>query len=89
MMFLFEFKSFYQSGDTVLIEYWYNHMITPVVILGKSRKKYKISHNVEGSEIRNAPDEEILGREIISKVNPSFPDKNPYHQDHSSQDTFL
>ncbi len=33
MKFLLEFKSFLKEGDTVLIEYWYNDMVTPVKIV--------------------------------------------------------
>lgn len=66
MKFISEFKSFFQEGDEVLIEYWYNHMVTPVKILEKKGRKYLVSHNVEGSKIKNAPDEEIKSRDIIS-----------------------
>ena len=67
MQFIVEFKSFYKVGDTVLIEYWYNDMITPVKILEKKgRNKFLVSHNVEGSQIMNAPDEVITDKDIIS-----------------------
>jgi hypothetical protein len=66
MKFLLEFKSFYNVGDTVLIEYWYNDMVTPVKIIEKvSKVSYKVSHNVPNSEIFNAPDEIIKSSDII------------------------
>lgn len=75
MKFILEFKSFYNEGDVVLIEYWYNDMLTPVRILEKlSKVSYKVTHDVEGSKIRNAPDEIIKSSDIIDKVkikNPS------------------
>lgn len=66
MKFLCEFKSFYKEGDIVLIEYWYNDMVTPVIIIEKKGKKYLVSHNVEGSKIQNAPDELLTKKDIIS-----------------------
>lgn len=69
MNYLFEFKSFYREGDIILIEYWYNDMITPVKIIEKvSARKYKISHNIEQSKIFNAPDEVINLSDIIQKI---------------------
>lgn len=66
MKFLLEFKEFYKVGDKVLIEYWYNDMITPVIITEQvSKQKFKVSHNVEGSQIKNAPDEIIKKADII------------------------
>jgi hypothetical protein len=68
MKFLLEFKSFYNEGDIVLIEYWYNDMITPVKIVEKvSKVSYKVSHNVPNSKIQNAPDEIIKKGDIIDK----------------------
>ena len=69
MKFILEFKSFYNEGDIVLVEYWYNDMITPVKIIEKvSKVKYKVSHNIPQSEIRNAPDEVIKSTDIIDKL---------------------
>lgn len=74
MKFLLEYKSFYKEGDIVLIQYWYNDMITPVKILGTpeqkamekvSKRKYKISHSIEQSKIFNAPEEDINISDII------------------------
>ncbi len=65
MKHLFEFKSFYKEGDKVLIEYWYNNMITPVKIIEKVGRKYRVSHNISESEIKNAPDEVIKNEDII------------------------
>jgi len=68
MQFLLEYKSFYKEGDIVLIEYWYNDMIVPVKIIEKvSKTKYKVSYDVEGSAIKNAPDEIIKSSDIIDK----------------------
>lgn len=69
MKFLLEFNSFYNEGDIVLIEYWYNDMITPVKIVEKvSKMSYKVSHNVPNSKIQNAPDEIIKKSDIIDKA---------------------
>jgi hypothetical protein len=69
MKFILEFKSFYNVDDIVLIEYWYNDMITPVKIIEKvSKSSYKISHNTPQSKIQNAPDETIKSSDIIDKL---------------------
>jgi hypothetical protein len=69
MKFLLEYKSFYKAGDIVLIEYWYNHMITQVKIVEQvSKQKYKITHNITNSKIFNAPDEIIKTSDIIDIV---------------------
>jgi hypothetical protein len=69
MKFILEFKSFYNVGDIVLLEYWYNDMIVPVKIIEKlSKTKYKVSHNISQSEIKNAPDETIKSSDIIDKL---------------------
>lgn len=66
MKFILEYKSFYKEGDIVLIEYWYNDMITPVKVLEKvSKVSYKVSHNIPNSKIKNAPDEVIKISDII------------------------
>lgn len=66
MKYILEFKSFYKEGDVILIEYWYNDMETPVKIIEKVGNKYLVSHNVEQSKIKNAPDELISKKDIIS-----------------------
>lgn len=68
MKFLNEYKSFYKEGDIVIIEYWYNGMITPVKILDIIGRKFKITHNVKESKIFNAPDELIKTSDIIDKA---------------------
>jgi hypothetical protein len=74
MKFILEFKSFYNEGDIVLVEYWYNDMITPVKIVEKlSKVSYKVTHDVEGSKIKNAPDEIIKSSDIIDKVKTKNP----------------
>ena len=67
MKFILEFKSYYQEGDIVYIHYWYNYMITPVKIIKKVGRRYNISHNIQESKIKNAPDEIIDKSKIISK----------------------
>ncbi len=69
MKFLLEFNSFYKEGDIVLIEYWYNDMITPVKILEKIGRRYKVTHNITQSQIFNAPDEVISVSDIIDHYN--------------------
>ena len=66
MQFIVEFKSFYKVGDTVLIEYWYNDMITSVQIVEQtSPRSFKVIHNTPKSKIFNAPDEIIKTSDII------------------------
>lgn len=66
MQFIVEFKSFYKVDDIVLIEYWYNDMITPVKIIEQvSPRSFKVTHNIENSKIFNAPDEIIKNSDII------------------------
>lgn len=65
--YILEYSSFYKPGDLVLIEYWYNNMITPVKIVERVGRKYRISHNNEYSKIHNAPDEMVSVSEIIDK----------------------
>ena len=58
----------YKVNDPVLIEYWYNDMITPVIIIEIINKvKVKVSHNHQKSSIRNAPDEIVYVSDIIDK----------------------
>jgi hypothetical protein len=69
MKFILEFKSFYNVGDIILLEYWYNDMITPVKIVEKvSKSSYKITHNIPQSKIQNAPDEIIKSSNILDKL---------------------
>lgn len=66
MKFLLEYKSFYNEGDIVVIEYWYNDMVTNVKIVEKvSKSSYKVTHNIPNSKIKNAPDEIIKSSDII------------------------
>ena len=65
MNYMFEYKSFYREGDTVLIEYWYNQMITPVTIIERKGNKFLVTHKNNFSEIKNAPDEMITSSEIL------------------------
>ena len=67
MKYILEKNNYYKEGDIVLIEYWYNDMITPVVIKEKKGIKYLISHNTPESKIFNAPDETVKPSDIISK----------------------
>lgn len=65
MKYLLEFKSYYTEGDIVYIEYWYNHMLTPVKLLERVGRSWKVSHNNQYSKIFNAPDELIKSKDII------------------------
>lgn len=67
--YILEHSSYYRPGDIILIEYWYNNMITPVKIVDKIGRKYLISHNIKESKIFNAPDEIIPRSDIIDKFN--------------------
>lgn len=65
LKYIFEKKEFYKVGDIVLIEWWYNSMVTPVKITETIGRKYKITHNIQESKIPNAPEETILPSDII------------------------
>lgn len=65
MKFLLEFKEYYNVGDIVLIEYWYNGMILPVKIIEKNKRSFKVTHKIPESKIFNAPDETIKSSDII------------------------
>ena len=65
MKFLLEFNSFFKEGDTVLIKYWYNGLVTPVKILKSKGEHFKISHNIPESKIKNAPDELIEKKRVV------------------------
>lgn len=56
-------KSF-KVGDYVLIEYWYKDFLTPVKLIDKHGRKFTATHNIEESEIKNAPDE-IITKDMI------------------------
>ena len=67
MDYILEFNNFkFKEGDIVLIHYWYNQEITPVKILERVKRKFRVSHNVDGSDIKNAPEELIETGDIIS-----------------------
>lgn len=65
MKFILEYKNYFNIGDKVMIEYWYNNMVTPVQIIDKVGKKFLVSHKISESKIQNAPDEKIKSSEII------------------------
>lgn len=83
MKFILEFKSYrpsFEVGEQVLIEYWYlehpdcpealreEMRFTPVVIAEKlPGGKLRVSHDIDGSRIRNAPDEVLRQRDIIAR----------------------
>lgn len=67
MNYLIESKNFYKEGDIILIEYWYNKMITPVKIIKKQGRQYLVSYSINESKIQNAPDELIASNKIIHK----------------------
>lgn len=55
----------YKEGDLVLIEYWYNGMLTPVKIVEKNGSIYTISHDIKDSKINKAPNSKIKKSDII------------------------
>ena len=67
MDFILEYKSFYNVDDIVVVEYWYNGMLTPVKITERRGSKVVISHNIKQSKIQNAPDELIALNKILDK----------------------
>lgn len=67
MVHILEYGSYFKDSDTVVIEYWYNGMLTPVKIIGKKRGRFLVSHDVDQSKIRNAPDEWVRTSDIIDK----------------------
>jgi hypothetical protein len=68
MNYILEYNSFQLSdGDKVLTHYWYDGMISPVKILERKGRKYLVTHNIEESNIQNAPDEWIKKEDIIDK----------------------
>ena len=76
MEYLLEYKAFrYKEGDLVLIHYWYSYDLTVVKIVGIIGNKFKVTHNIEESNIFNAPDEIIKQNEIIDYYKPINNDK--------------
>ena len=74
---MLDFKSFilenyqsYKVGDTVMIRYWLSGDVTPVRIVENPTNNYFIvSHKVEDSHFRNAPDQGIKVSEIMGYYN--------------------
>lgn len=65
MKYIIEKKDYYKIGDKIILEYWYNDIITICKIIDIVGRKYKISHNIDESKIFNAPDEMIKTSDII------------------------
>ena len=65
LKYLIEKNNYYQIGDNVIIEYWYNDILSDVIIKDKVGRKYKVSHNTPNSKIQNAPDETIKSGDVI------------------------
>jgi hypothetical protein len=65
MRFILEYKKWFDVEDIVWIEYWYEDILTPCKVLEKSGNKYLITHNIEESKIKNAPDEWIKSTDVI------------------------
>lgn len=56
----------YKIGDIVLIRYWMTGDITPVKIIEKPMvNNFVVSHKIDGSQIFNAPDQNIKASEIL------------------------
>ena len=74
MNYIIEKKNFYKEDDIILFEYWYkpigkDRFITPAKIKERQGRKYLVSHSVENSKIKNAPDELITTDQIIHVAN--------------------
>lgn len=67
MNYLNEYSKFYKEGDIVIIEYWYNSMLTPVEIIERKKSKYLVRHHNDFSKIQNAPDELVSSSDILGK----------------------
>lgn len=67
MKFILEKKDFYKVGDKIIVEYWYNDMLTICKITEIIGRRYKVTHNIKESDIFNAPDEIIKTSDIIDK----------------------
>jgi hypothetical protein len=68
MKFILEKKEYYKIGDLIIIEYWYNDMLTVCKITDIIGRRYKITHNISQSKIFNAPDETIKTSDIIDNA---------------------
>lgn len=84
MKFILEYKSYkpiFNIGDKILITYWYlkeedcpntlrkKILTTPVIIKEKlTRGRFLISHNIDNSKLKNAPDEIINRSHIIDHL---------------------
>lgn len=66
----------FEENDIVLTEYWYNTMLTPVKIIEKKGRSYIVSHNINESDIQNAPDETLKKEDIIDHYRKRFDDKS-------------
>jgi hypothetical protein len=65
MEYLIEYKSHYNVGDKVLIQYWYDDRICICEVVERVGMKYHLTHNITESEIKNAPDELVKGKDIL------------------------
>ena len=65
MKYIIEKKDYYKIGDIIILEYWYNDMLTVCKIIDIIGRKYLISHNIPNSKISNAPDEMVKSSDII------------------------
>jgi hypothetical protein len=68
MNYILEFKNYYKEGDKILIEYWYDSHLTPVIIKEIKHSKFLVSHKIPSSKIFNAPDEWIKKSDIIDSL---------------------
>ena len=85
----------YAVGDIVLIRYWETGDLTPVKITKiLSKNSYYITHNIEGSLFRNAPDTTVKSTNIIgmyrSNATPAIhTDMNTRQTDKISNDLVI
>ena len=73
----------YTSDDIVVMEYWYNNMLTPVKIVEKRGHSYYITHKITDSKIKNAPEQLIHKSKIIDYYYRQEKDENKYSIDPS------
>jgi hypothetical protein len=75
MKFLLEYRQYFKEGDIVVIEYWYCDILTPVKIIDRIKNTLIVSHNIDGSDLKNAPDEKIRVSDVIDYYSASSSSK--------------
>ena len=72
MEFILEYSKFnnWKEGDIVWIHYWYKFLKTPVKLLKKKKGGWIVTHDIEQSKLKNAPDEQIKNTDIFAEYKP-------------------